>query len=553
LSSYSHATDLLAEALQNATDAVDARCEADAEAPRKIRVTFDPRKRQFTVIDTGIGISKENLEVVLKPNVTFKSGRLAPARSGRSRGEKGVGLSFLALASNYLHIRTCDGSERHDLVVKGASEWVQSEAETKRPVGKQTDRPPDELLGSERYTVVTIGDVDPDAFDRDLFSLDEGELKWVLRTKTALGNTAYLFEEIGRPQPADIDIRLRYEREAEDPSWQVVDYRYATPEDLVPNLEIVDADELKGLSPTAVARQTRGRGVRYVAQFETASGYDVDIYAFIVHGGDMARLLEASADSGEIQYVPDEWQSIEVATRNMPTGVTLRGGVIQPRSYERRVFVLLQYDELKLDLGRKTLAGQTGVMLRKALKDAWNEDLRAIVPRVGPGEQKTSSVGKAALRSAIQKGLKRPDLSADIPYFKMPEEPVGVLALFHELLGSGEYGLPLLRTLRSGVFGETDSLIYVGEPNGNAPRHVLFAHDSEELIENLEDDEQRTETVTLAVLWHLNSEYLNSQGIEWEEAADAATGATHVIRLAGIGGRDELELVVLGLMLDGAT
>lgn len=267
----------------------------------------------------------------------------------------------------------------------------------------------------------------------------------------------------------------------------------------------------------------------------------------------MARLLEASADSGEIQYVPDEWQSIEVATRNMPTGVTLRGGVIQPRSYERRVFVLLQYDELKLDLGRKTLAGQTGVMLRKALKDAWNEDLRAIVPRVGPGEQKTSSVGKAALRSAIQKGLKRPDLSADIPYFKMPEEPVGVLALFHELLGSGEYGLPLLRTLRSGVFGETDSLIYVGEPNGNAPRHVLFAHDSEELIENLEDDEQRTETVTLAVLWHLNSEYLNSQGIEWEEAADAATGATHVIRLAGIGGRDELELVVLGLMLDGAT
>jgi hypothetical protein len=38
-----------------------------------------------------------------------------------------------------------------------------------------------------------------------------------------------------------------------------------------------------------------------------------------------------------------------------------------------------------------------------------------------------------------------------------------------------------------------------------------------------------------------------------EVADDAATVATNVIWLAGIGGRDELELVVLGLMLDGAT
>jgi hypothetical protein len=548
LSSYSHAIDLLAEALQNATDAIDSRSEAESQAPRKIRIAFDADRRRFTVVDTGTGISKDNLKVVLTPNVTLKSGKLAPPRSGRSRGEKGVGLSFLVLASNYLHIQTCDGKERHDLVVKDANRWVQTEGETERPVGKMTDDEADEMLGSSRYTSVTMGDVDPDAFDEDLFSIREEELDWKLRTRTAVGNTAHLFSSLDRPQPIDIDITVQFRGGSSEEEWKQLPYRYATPEDLVPDLPVVDAENLESLSYTEIAEQTRGKGVRYVAQFETASGHDVDLYAFIVHGRDMNRMLEATTE--EDQFVPDEWQSIEVATRNMPTGVKLRGGVIQPRSLERRVFVLLQYDELKLDLGRKTLAGQTSRMLRGVLADAWEEDLRAIIPRVGPAERKTSNVGKASLRSAIKRGLERRDLPIGLPYIKAPAEAVGVLALFHELLGAGRYQVPLLRTLQSGVFGETDSLIFLGEPNGVPPRHVLFAADARALIELLENEEQRTETVDMAVVWELDGQYLESQGIEHREARDTHTGTTHLIELAGIGGKDTLELMVLSDVLD---
>lgn len=548
MSSYSHAIDLLAEALQNATDAVDSRSEAETQAPRKIRVAFDADRRRFTVVDTGTGISRDNLKVVLTPNVTLKSGKLAPPRSGRSRGEKGVGLSFLVLASNYLHIQTCDGKERHDLVVEDANRWVQTEGETERPVGKMTTDEADEMLGSSRYTAVTVGDVDPDAFDDDLFSIEEEELDWKLRTRTAVGNTAHLFAELDRPQPVDIDIAVRFHGGSSEGEWKQLPYRYATPEDLVPGLPIVDADSLESLSYTEIAEKTRGKGVRYVAQFETASGHDVDLYAFIVHGRDMNRMLETASE--ESRFVPDEWQSIEVATRNMPTGVTLRGGIIQPRSLERRVFALLQYDELKLDLGRKTLAGQTSRMLRGVLADAWEEDLRAIIPRVGPAERKTSNVGKASLRSAIKRGLERRDLPVGLPYIKAPAEAVGVLALFHELLGAGTYEVPLLRTLQSGVFGETDSLIFLGEPNGVPPRHVLFAADAKALIELLENEEQRTETVDMAVVWDLDEQYLEGQGIDHQEARNTHTGTTHLIELAGIGGKDTLELMVLSDVLD---
>jgi hypothetical protein len=437
-------------------------------------------------------------------------------------------------------------------VVRNANSWVQNQAGTKKPIGELTTRKADELLGSKRYTSVTVEGVDPDAFDRDLFSLTEGELPWVLRTATSVGNTAPLFASVGREQPQPIKVRVRYQSgRRKKAKWRKVPYRYATPEDLVPDLKVIDADELKSLSPTDIEARTQGKGVHYVAQFETKSGYDIDLYVFIVHGVDMNRLLEKRAEKGK--YAPEEWQSLEVATRDMPTGVTIKGGVIQPRALERRVFALFQYDELKLDLGRKTLAGKTAKMFRETLRDAWNEDLRAIIPHVGPAERKVSNVGKAALKGAVDAGARRDDLDVDLPYLKEPEEPVGVMALFHELLGRGGGGLPLLRTLRSGVFGDTDSLIYIGNPNGLPPRHVLFAEDACQLVETLEDDEQRTETINLAVLWRLDSDYLEEQGIEHSEVTDRDSGATHELVLAGVGDMQELEVVVLSEALDNAS
>jgi hypothetical protein len=549
LSSYSHATDLLAEGLQNATDAIDTRSEGEEDAPREIEIDFDVGARRFSVADSGTGISAENLEIVLTPNVTLKSGRLATTRTGRSRGEKGVGLSFLALASDFLHIRTCDGIDRHDLVVRNANRWVQSEGGTEKPIGELTKRKADELLGSKRYTSVTVEGVDPDAFDRDLFSLGKGELKWILRTATSVGNTAPLFSTLGREQPTPIEVRVRYQPgHKKKAKWEPIPYRYATPEELVPGLPVVDAAKLKNLSHKKIEARTQGKGVRYVERFETKSGYEVDLYVFIVHGVDMNRLLEERRERGA--YIPDEWQSLEVATRDMPTGVPLRGGVIQPRALERRVFALFQYDELKLDLGRKTLAGTTASMFRDVLRTAWNEDLRAIIPHVGPAERKVSNVGKAALKGATREGVGRTDLLADLPYLKEPKETVGVMAVFHEVLGQGD-GLPLLRTLRSGVFGETDSLVYVGNPNGEPPRHVLFAEDASKLVETLEDDEQRTETVNLAVLWKLDADYLDRQGIEYATVAGRNSGATHELALAGVGDMHNLEVIVLSETLDG--
>ncbi len=84
VSSYSHGVDFLAEALQNAADAIDTRrqrtpTEDRAAVPARIHIVFDCLRRRFSVTDTGIGMSRQDLDLVLTPNVTLKSGREARA------------------------------------------------------------------------------------------------------------------------------------------------------------------------------------------------------------------------------------------------------------------------------------------------------------------------------------------------------------------------------------------------------------------------------------------------------------------------------------------
>src|ERR1035437_6941056 len=247
LSSYSHALDFMAAALQNATDAIDERRSKDPGAPARIVVTFNAKAGECTVADTGVGMRNEDVRVVLTPNVTTKPGRYARGR--RSRGEKGVGLSFLALGSNYLHIRTCDGNERQDVTVRGARDWVRSDGDTPRPVGKHRTNDPDRYLGSSRYTAVTIGGIDPDDFDRDLFSYAHAELIWELRTKTAIGNTRYLFETpfSRHHHESEVQVELRYVGHDGEIAQEVIPYAYATPEELAPKRRVVDFDDIAEL------------------------------------------------------------------------------------------------------------------------------------------------------------------------------------------------------------------------------------------------------------------------------------------------------------------
>jgi hypothetical protein len=203
---------------------------------------------------------------------------------------------------------------------------------------------------------------------------------------------------------------------------------------------------------------------------------------------------------------------------------------------------------LQLDLGRKTLHGQTRNMLADVVRRAWRRDLAKVVPRVGT-EKTVEPVDLSILAAAIERARRRHDLNASIPYLKTPDSRSAVVAIFHELLARDRSVLPEMRTLRTGVFFEDDSLIYLGQPNGLPPLHVLFAMRAADLVRQLEVSGSTARTASLAVVWEIGESALAERGVQVDELRGADDGATHVLLLRGVANLDELRIIGLKALL----
>ena len=99
LESYHGNYDILAEALQNAVDAVEDAKLGGSNGPFEIVVTIDLDQNTIAVLDTGIGMTKQEVARALAPNVSFKGSTDVAARKRKApyRGYKGVGLIFFGL------------------------------------------------------------------------------------------------------------------------------------------------------------------------------------------------------------------------------------------------------------------------------------------------------------------------------------------------------------------------------------------------------------------------------------------------------------------------
>jgi molecular chaperone HtpG len=524
LSSYTRAADLLAETLQNATDAIDERTASESGAPRRIEVVVDRSQRLFSVTDTGLGISPKELEVVLAPNVTYKSGQHNKNPNRRSRGEKGVGLSFLVFACDRFELETADGSRRQHALVRDANRWIDTEGQTGRPREKvSVFDDVTERLRSTRYTTVTVAEIAEETFDDDLFTMGVDELIWLMRTQTAVGDTSSVFATLGRELAAPIKVELVIvDRDGVRGVPVPVQNAYALPEEFLDPSMIVDWADVESLSPAEQLSALSGQALRYLRREVTRGGRVVDVYFLVVDGRQMADTLKARKEKGK--FAPADWTGLWLATRGMPANVALKEEIITPRTYARRTFALLQFDELKLDLGRKTVASRVRQMLNEVAKSSW-EGIADAAERVQRGTE--SGAGKALLDQRLRRAEKAPALGAEIPYLKVPANAAGVASVFHELISSRRDLLPSMHTLRTGVFEDGDELVYPGEPNGVPPRLVLYGFSLKDISRRLQRDERLMETAELVVVWEIGAE----PGVEVAEGGAVGPWATHEMLL----------------------
>ena len=200
LQSYHHYWDILAELLQNSRDAIERRQRAqrtagEAVIPGRIRVVLDATARAIEVTDNGTGIAPSFVAEVLAPGGGDKS------PGGDEVGEKGVGLTYVAFSGDDFRLATRHAEGETGCNLTGASSWVSVDdayaAAPKFQLAPEVGTLPIDFEDGP-FTCIRISGI-PSRSAVDLFSLSSDELKWVLRTRTAVGDTRNILR--GEPLP----------------------------------------------------------------------------------------------------------------------------------------------------------------------------------------------------------------------------------------------------------------------------------------------------------------------------------------------------------------
>lgn len=185
LKSYVGFYDPFCELIQNALDAVDvrARLKPDESYSRKLWITIDLQKNQLTVTDNGVGFSEGQFRTFLSPSMSFKNTK-------DTRGNKGVGATYLAFGFNYMLMGTKTSTFSTFAEIVNGREWVDDDAATvSQPLVKSLEDVPstlDDLDTGSTFTLGFSGNVRP----KDLGwtgASDASQWKTLMLIRTPLG------------------------------------------------------------------------------------------------------------------------------------------------------------------------------------------------------------------------------------------------------------------------------------------------------------------------------------------------------------------------------
>lgn len=375
-----------------------------------------------------------------------------------------------------------------------------------------------------------------------------------------MGNTYPLFNHEECP-PVDIKVQLRYiDSTGIQGDFEDVPYSFAAPNSLLKQKDVLDWDDFK--ERLAQGKKIQSKGFVHVGTATSESGKAIKWYTFIASRLTFDEMSEVhNLQTSETKDVDG---GIYISTRGMPTGIRLTPPRSQQASYWPAFFILLEYDDLRLDMGRKFVGGRVAQMLTKVASSIFNQHVNA-VPRLttkapDPFDGLEADVSIDQIKSEVSA---TPDLGlSKIPCLKVPVGEQGVVAIFHEMIGAGL--LKGYRTQRSSSYERYDSYInYKPDPSVTAASikrkitaesYNFFAEFKFEAGQSLLDDfelRKRPKDFRLLICWTLRESVFRENQVEVEEVGLTETafhGSTHKLIFPnsyGFGAENTLHVIVL--------
>lgn len=561
LKSYVGMYDPFSELLQNAMDAVDRRKELGENGyePR-LWVHVDLAENSFSVTDNGIGFKEREFKSFLAPNISFKDG-------GKTRGNKGVGATYIAYGFDDLKFATKGNGHEFVGEIKSGRIWVDDEKGiVTRPVVVETESFADAFDAIDRGSSFKIRFGGANTRPKDLSwyaAATADQWLYLLLIRTPLGSIRYF-----------------------DDKEKVIRFNLSVTDKLGNRTEVTDAEASYMYPHTKVAASVDLKEVSEVQRKLIGAGKDASvlppkysklngIYEFF-STKDLIGLRNWSAEQtvptiienyfveayGYFAYSTSVWDQLNDVVAGLRKGYrVLKGGlqlannrmiqgelIVIPLTsntgYQNQAHVIVHFRGADPDLGRKGFQPE--------LKDAAELIAVAIVNRHKQWRNKllkadTGTKPNIEKELALHEWIKQQEEHErsnplvitnknffapvnEISITSVPQSEQDVIVLFNQLVAGGVIrGISLLATnqvtqydgvfkfcvkepISNHVFDKMTNPLGVDElhhvaPTISAPKVLEYKFNLDALMREFENGEKLERDVHLAVVWDLGSEW----------------------------------------------
>ena len=419
----------------------------------------------------------------------------------RQIGEKGVGLKFVMFSSAKIKISTKSASRDCTAVVLDAAAWLDSQ--NKSPLLLTVD------AGASLQEEGTEVEVTISAADHPIFEFTFTEIMFLLRTRTACGDTGWIWDA-----PLDADTAFTHVDKAGTRTTQEFECRYLLPVEAANRSESISIDEFQTWMKEsdrsdAEKRRKLLNKIVYAKGKKRGGGREIRYWSCFVPRREFWKVLsqkfgltfpseeDDASLSNEEMYGLGFSGGVATSTKGMPTGISIE---MKPRGsagYVPNFFIVLDDPSLRFDIGRKSVQGRQQAMLREIAYENFREYINKTRKYMGGTVDLDSASWERD--EVFEEVNTLPDLSSEVSRFvKRPNsQEATVAAMFFEQIGRGEFKdlFPLI----SGYKGRYD--LYA---RWKTRRVVLeFKFDLAGLFRDFTDERKMFDEVNAVVIWEV--------------------------------------------------
>ncbi|WP_395738743.1 hypothetical protein [Prosthecobacter sp.] len=603
LSSYVGWFDPFAELLQNSLDSVEEMTKAGIKgySPRiRILINLKKRNTSLTVSDNGTGLSEEKYRQFLAPSFSFKS--------GKTRGHKGVGATYLAYGFNFMQIATKTDDFSHVGKMENARKWLTDANPASNPLIIR-DRNPCIDPGFKEFeqgvSITLRFDSTTVPGDLNWLKADSAKVwKDILLLKTGLGAVL---------APLKVNVHLEVTTDGglttkED--WSTSEYRW--PHELVGKHKTLREVQKKA----AELHKRLGKNYQMPAAFRNLDCiYEkikpAELDSFIELTQDEQELVDRCLPTIYLCYAHSArvWSDynascqiragvdilkpgIQIAANNMPQGEMIQVPLKRNIGRQNQVHFVAHFDNCKPDLGRKGFQKEIVTfcedIARKLIEGPFQKERHVLKAATGAKTDLKRELALDEWKTEMEKHEQDSPLLLQHQHFFLPTKQISitstptreqdVIALFNQLIAGGVIrGVKIMSTNERFTYDGMYKVVFsppkeihlhdskknpLGIDKDNLqdegfetkPRILEYKFSLDGLIEDLESGDKNAKDIGLVVVWETGDSYQHNYQIVSLLDPDNLSerqyhGVTHVVQNLQTNAR-EMDLIVLSELIN---